>query len=51
MKAAFSLLEILTSNILQNAPNDPKLNSEMADTKSTLHMQYIGPQVSSLFHP
>ncbi len=38
-----SLLKILTSELLQSAPNDPKLDLKNQTQEYTLHMQYIGP--------
>ncbi len=37
-------LKMVTSEILQSAPNDPKLTPKKSDRKSTLYMQFIGPQ-------
>ena len=46
-----SLFKILTSGILQNAPNDPKLNSKNQAWQAPICvMRHIGPQASK-FHP
>ena len=45
-----SLFKILTLEILQSAPNDPKLNSKNRDMKSMLYMHFLGLRGPN-FHP